>query len=557
MIFSLKKIGSVVLTALVLSSCHFGNVQADMIIHNATIYTMNEDNDIKDAMAIKDGIIVAIGPEREIMNEYDAPIIYDARKRAIYPGFIDGHCHFLAYGLMLHDANLVGAESFDEVIKRVVDYAPSRQSEWIIGRGWDQNDWQTQQFPSKDTLDLLFPDTPVYLSRIDGHAILVNQKALELAGITGSTTIAGGIIEKNEKGQLTGVLVDNAMNPVMSVMPERSCEEKIKALLEAQQKCFEVGLTTLDEAGLDWRDIDLIDSLQRSGDLKMRIYAMLSDNQENYDVYFKRGIDTLNQMLNVRSFKFYADGALGSRGACLLNPYEDLLQKGIREYGMMLKDESYYLNRAQMLYEMGFQMNTHAIGDSANRVMLHIYKEVLEQDNDRRWRVEHAQVVDKNDLYIFKERNIIPSVQPTHATSDMPWAWLRVGKTRMSRAYAYKELEAQNGMLALGTDFPVEGISPINTFYAAVVRKDKSGNPTDGFQVENALSRESALRGMTIWNAVANFEEKYKGSLEVGKVADIVILDRDLMKVGEDNILGSNVDLLVIGGVVVFERKNY
>ncbi|MEZ4800369.1 MAG: amidohydrolase [Flavobacteriales bacterium] len=557
MIFSLKKIGSVVLTAFALSSCHFGNVQADMIIHNATIYTMNEDNDIKDAMAIKDGIIVAIGPEREIMNEYDAPIIYDARKRAIYPGFIDGHCHFLAYGLMLHDANLVGAESFEEVVNRVVEYAPTRQSEWIIGRGWDQNDWQAQQFPSKDTLDILFPDTPVYLSRIDGHAILVNQKALELAGITGSTTISGGIIEKNDKGQLTGVLVDNAMNPVMSVMPERSREEKIKALIEAQQKCFEVGLTTLDEAGLDWRDIDLIDSLQQTGELKMRIYAMLSDNQENYDVYFERGIDTLNLMLNVRSFKFYADGALGSRGACLLNPYEDLLQKGNREYGMMLKDESYYLNRAQMLYEMGFQMNTHAIGDSANRVMLHIYKEVLEKDNNRRWRIEHAQVVDKNDLYIFKERNIIPSVQPTHATSDMPWAWLRLGKARMGRAYAYKELEAQNGMLALGTDFPVEGISPINTFYAAVVRKDKSGNPSDGFQVENALSRESALRGMTIWNAIANFEEQYKGSLEVGKVADIVILDRDLMKVGEDNILGSNVDLVVIGGVAVYERKNY
>lgn len=557
MISSLKKIAGACFVALALNSCHFGNVDADMIIHNAVIYTMNEDNDVKDAMAIKDGIIVAIGPEREIMNEYDAPIIYDARKRAIYPGFIDGHCHFLAYGLMLHDANLVGAESFDEVVQRVVEYAPNRQSEWIIGRGWDQNDWKNQQFPSKDTLDVLFPDTPVYLSRIDGHAILVNQKAMELAGITSSTVISGGIIEKNESGQLTGVLVDNAMNPVLAVMPERGNAEKVKALLEAQEKCFEVGLTTVDEAGLNWRDIDLIDSLQRNGELKMRVYAMLSDEQENYDVYFKREIDTSNKMLNVRSFKFYADGALGSRGACLLNPYEDLLQKGVRDYGMMLKDESYYKSRAKMLYDMGFQMNTHAIGDSANRVMLHIYKEVLEEDNDRRWRIEHAQVVDKNDLYIFKERNIIPSVQPTHATSDMPWAWLRIGKSRMSRAYAYKELEEQNGMLALGTDFPVEGISPLHTFYAAVVRKDKSGNPGEGFQMENALTRESAMRGMTIWNAVSNFEDSYKGSLEVGKVADVVIIDRDLMKVGEEHILSTQVDLLVIEGKVVYERKNY
>lgn len=536
------------------AGCHFGNVKADFIIHNAVIYSLNENNDVYEAIAIRDGVVVGIGPEREIMNEFDAPIIYDARKQPVYPGFIDGHCHFLAYGLMLFDADLVGAASFDEVVQRVMKYAPGRSSEWIIGRGWDQNDWEQSNFPTKDTLDILFPDTPVYLSRIDGHAILVNSEALRRCGINEETTIDGGIVELID-GECSGILIDNAMELVHQKMPERSRAEKERALIKAQENCFKAGLTTVDEAGLHWKDVALIDSLQKSGDVKMRVYAMLSDTKDNYDIYINKGIDTSNKLLNVRSFKFYADGALGSRGACLLSPYEDLLNKDKTPNGMLLSSPEYFLSRAKMISDMGFQMNTHAIGDSANRVMLAIYKEVLRGENDKRWRIEHAQVVSKEDMYIFKECNIIPSVQPTHATSDMPWAWLRLGRNRVGRAYIYKELMAENGMIALGTDFPVERIEPLRTFYAAVVRKDSEGNPADGFQLENAIDRESALRGMTIWNAVANFEDSYKGSLELGKQADLVMLSGDLMKIETSKLLDVSVRLTVISGQVVYESK--
>lgn len=561
-----------ILLVISLSSCHFGNDKVDVIVHNAVIYTMDENNTIEDALAIKDGIIVAIGPEREIMNQYDAPIVIDGQKRPIYPGFIDGHCHFLAYGLMMFDADLTGTNSFAEVLDRVKKYESTRMSEWIIGRGWDQNDWKEAMklanpdlaaipeeelevpFPDKTILDSLYPNTPVYLTRIDGHAVLVNQKALDLANINASTTVQGGLVEV-KNGKCTGILIDRASTLIENVMPVRTKEEKRKALLAVQEKCFALGLTTVDDAGLMRSDIELIREMQASGELKMRIYAMMSDAQENYDYYLKNGIDTATKSLTVRSFKFYSDGALGSRGACLLSPYEDLfVQSGRKEYGIMLDNASHFAEKAELLKGMGFQMNTHAIGDSANRVMLGIYKNVLGGVNDLRWRIEHAQVVSANDIDVFGDYSIIPSVQPTHATSDMPWAWLRLGKARVARAYIYKDLMKENGLVALGTDFPVEGISPFATFYAAVARKDSKGMPEGGFQMENALSREEAMRGMTIWNAIANFEERYKGSLEVGKVADMVLIDRDIMKCDEAAILGSSVEMLMLGGGVVYSR---
>jgi len=557
------------LFSITISSCHFGNDKVDMIIHNATIYLMDETGTTVDAIAIKDGIIVAYGPEREIMNQYDAPFIYDAAKRPVYPGFIDGHCHFLAYGLMLQDADLTGAKSWKEVISIIEAYAPTRNSEWIIGRGWDQNDWISNKtvqdgggligsslpFPDKKDLDVLFPNTPVYLTRIDGHAVLVNQAALNVAGINTSTTISGGVVEIKD-GKCTGILIDNAIGLVDKVMPKHTRLQKEKALMLAQEKCFEVGLTTVDDAGLMHEDIMLIDSLQKIGLVKMRVYAMLSDDESNYSIYLNKRPDTTNRMLNVRSFKLYADGALGSRGACLLSPYEDILKElGRKEHGFLLNTPDYYLQRARQLHAAGYQMNTHAIGDSANRVMLGIYKEVLGGTNDKRWRIEHAQVVDKNDIALFSHYSVIPSVQPTHATSDMPWAWMRLGRARVARAYAYKELLDENGMIALGTDFPVEGISPLATYYAAVSRKDRQGQPEGGFQKENALSRKEAMMGMTIWNAIANFESHYKGSIAVGKVADIVMLERDIMKCEEDKIFGTGVQLTVVGGEVVFRKE--
>ena len=527
------------------TGCHFKNKQADLILHNATIYTVDDAFSTYEAIAIKDGKILALGTEREILNEYDAPQIIDCGKQFIYPGFIDGHCHFLGYGRTLQEVNLDSTASFAEVIERVKAFKPTNSRGWIIGRGWDQNDWADQSFPSRTALDSLFPSTPVALQRIDGHAMLVNGEALKRAGITATTTIDGGSIEFEK-----GILIDNAMNLVTDILPTYSREDDIAALLAAQERCFAAGLTTVDEAGLMKSDIELIKELQAQGKLKMRIYAMLADDSLNFAHYLKAGIDTTDR-LSVRAFKFYADGALGSRGACLLAPYDDVLPFS---YGLMLREPLHFRQKAYDLRKAGFQMCTHAIGDSANRVMLDIYGEVVGDSADHRWRIEHAQVVHQNDMQKFAQYHVIPSVQPTHATSDMPWAPQRLGRSRVMRAYTYRELKEQLGMIALGTDFPVEGISPINTFYAAIARKDLRGQPAEGFQKENALSREDALRGMTIWPAIANFEEHRKGSIEVGKWADLVVLNQDLMRCTEQQIPSSEVAMTILNGEIVFNK---
>jgi len=530
--------------AFVVSSCHFKNKQADLILHNATIYTVDDAFSTFEAIAIKDGKILALGTEREILNEYDAAQVIDCGKQFIYPGFIDGHCHFLGYGRTLQEVNLDSTVSFAEVIERVKAFKQSNSRGWIIGRGWDQNDWSDQSFPSRTELDNLFPSTPVALQRIDGHAMLVNGEALRRAGIDASTKVSGGDIDFSK-----GILIDNAMNLITDVLPAYTREDDIAALIAAQNRCFAAGLTTVDDAGLMKPDVDLIKQLQAEGTLKMRIYAMLADDSLNYAHYLKAGIDTTDR-LSVRAFKFYADGALGSRGACLLAPYDDVLPYS---YGLMLREPLHFRKKAYDLRQAGFQMCTHAIGDSANRVMLDIYGEVVGDSADHRWRIEHAQVVHQNDMQKFAQYHIIPSVQPTHATSDMPWAPQRLGRSRVMRAYTYRELKEQLGMIALGTDFPVEGISPINTFYAAVARKDLKGQPAEGFQQENALSREDAMRGMTIWPAIANFEEHKKGSIEIGKFADLVLLDQDLLKCNETRLPQSKVVMTILQGEVVFK----
>ncbi len=526
------------------TSCHFKNKQADLILHNATIYSVDDAFSTYEAMAIKDGKILALGTEREILNEYDAAQIIDCGKQFIYPGFIDGHCHFLGYGRTLQEVNLDSTQSFEEVIQRVVAFKPVNSRGWIIGRGWDQNDWADQSFPSRSKLDSLFPSTPIALQRIDGHAMLVNAEAMRRAGIDASTKVNGGDIDFDK-----GILIDNAMNLITDILPAYSREDDTAALLAAQERCFAAGLTTVDEAGLMKTDVDLIKQLQADGKLKMRIYAMLADDSLNYAHYLKSGIDTTDR-LSVRAFKFYADGALGSRGACLLAPYDDVLPFS---YGLMLHDALHFRRKAYDLRVAGFQMCTHAIGDSANRVMLDIYGEVVGDSIDHRWRIEHAQVVHKDDLSKFAQYHVIPSVQPTHATSDMPWAPQRLGRSRVMRAYTYRELKEQLGMVALGTDFPVEGISPINTYYAAVARKNLQGQPDGGFQAENALTREDALRGMTIWPAIANFEEHKKGSIEVGKFADLVVLDQDLLKCTEARLPQSKVVMTILQGEVIFK----
>jgi len=533
------------------------SAKVDLIVRNATIYTVNASFDVTQAMAIKDGKTVGIGPEHEILNKYVSEQIIDAKKQAIYPGFIDAHCHFVGYAKGLQQIDLVGSVSFEEVIERVLSFTKktdnkflltdtSTSIKWIVGWGWDQNDWENKAYPSKEKLDALFPETPVFLVRIDGHAALVNQKALDINNITKSTKIEGGIIEL-KNNQLTGILIDKAMEVVKHKIPKFSKEQLTEALLVAEQKLIAVGLTSVDDAELTRYEIELIDELQQQNKLQLNVYAMISATPELLDYYLKKGLYK-TEKLNVRSFKFYADGALGSRGACLLHPYSD----APNEYGLLMNTPEFYHKYALLIAEKGFQMNTHCIGDSANRLILNVYKEVLKTTNDKRWRIEHAQVIHPDDFKKFSEINVIPSIQPTHATSDMYWAKDRLGEERTKNAYAYQQLLSENGIVALGTDFPIEDISPIKTFYAAVFRKDVKGFPKDGFQLENSLSREQALKGMTIWAAISNFEENEKGSLEVGKKADFIILDKDIMKISAEKMLKTNVIQTFIDGKLVF-----
>lgn len=546
----MKKNLSAILVLTFLLACH-KKEKADLLVYNATIYLVDSSFSTAEAMAIKDGRIIETGKTADLQNKFDATEKIDAGGKFIYPGFIDAHAHFFGYGLGLQTVNLVGTENWDDILHRLAGFTKTMETgQWIIGRGWDQNDWPVKEFPTNEKLNQLYPDRPVFLRRVDGHAAIVNQKALDIAGVKAGYTLEGGEVEV-KNGKLTGILVDNAVALVASKIPAPT-EAQIKgALTDAERNCFAVGLTTVDDCGLDYNTILFIDSIQKKGDLKMRVYAMLSDSRPNYDFIFQHG-KIKTDHLNVRAFKVYADGALGSRGACLLQPYAD--KPGWT--GFLLSSQQHFDSVAHILSQRGYQMCTHAIGDSGNRTMLMIYAKYLKGKNDLRWRIEHAQVINENDFKLFGENNIIPSVQPTHATSDMYWAADRLGSERVKGAYAYRQLLQQNGWIPLGTDFPVEDISPFKTFYAAVIRKDAKGWPADGYQKENALTRVEALRGMTIWAARANFEENEKGSLENGKFADFVILDNDLMKAGEKELLHINVLKTFSAGKKVYEKKN-
>ena len=529
-----------------LSGCELMKEKVDLVIVNAKVYTVDDSFSEAQAFAVQDGKFIAVGTTEEIRDIYTSDQLIDADGRAITPGLIDAHCHFYGLGLTQQIVDLVGTTSFEEVLERVRAFHTANPKSFVRGRGWDQNDWEVKEFPTKVQLDTIFPDIPVALERVDGHAYLVNQKALDMAGIDWSTKVEGGeIVKKWENGYsgITGILVDNPMALIDSVMPSPTLEDKIKALKDAERISLNHGLTTVNDAGLDRSTIELIDSLQQAGELSIRIYAMVSNNKEDVDYFINKG-PIKTDRLNVRSIKVYGDGALGSRGAALKEQYSDLPE----HFGAMITPVADIEALAQKLANSEYQMNTHAIGDSANIAVLRAYKNVLKGKSDRRWKIEHAQVLTESDFDYFED-GIIPSVQPTHATSDMYWAEDRLGD-RVKGAYAYKTLLNKAGTIALGTDFPVEDVSPFLTFYAAVARQDTSGYPKGGFQMEEALSREETLKGMTIWAAYSNFEEDEKGSIEPGKVADFVIYDKDMMTVPVSEIPTIRAEQTFVNGIV-------
>jgi predicted amidohydrolase YtcJ len=525
-------------------------IPASMIVVDAQIQLADSGLSTADAMVIDHGKILGIGTAKDLLRQFQVDSQISLSGKYVYPGLIDAHCHFYGLGQFLQMVDLSESTSFENAVDKCMIFYSKQTKDYLIGRGWDQNKWVGKAFPTNAALNNAFPDIPVLLKRVDGHAAIANDFALRLAGIDLNTKVEGGEI-LIDKGKVSGVLIDNAVDLVERVMPKPSYREKIKALLDAQQICFQNGLTAITDAGLDTDIILLIDSLQQTGWLKIRINAMVSLTQENLNYWLKRGVYKTN-LLQVNSFKMYGDGALGSRGACLLEPYSDLPSHS----GFLLTPLSEMENFIAQLARSPFQLNTHAIGDSTNRLLLNLYGKYIGYHSDRRWRIEHAQVVNPADRNLFGQFEIVASVQPTHATSDQYWAQERLGSNRMDGAYAYASLLKQLNWLPLGTDFPVEAVSPFYTFDAAVSRKDAHGFPLGGFYPQEALTRQQAFKGITTWAAKAAFQENTMGSLLPGTYADFIVSDINLFKDDLYKIRNSNIIEAYIGGIPVFQNKS-
>lgn len=543
-------ISALSITIALFASCSQNNPIADEVFYNGKVYTVDNSFNVVSAFAIKDGKIIAVGTNEEMLR-YEAKAKNDLKGKTVFPGFHDGHCHFFGYGLDLKKISLVGTESFEAILDTLVKYKNQKTGGWIFGRGWDQNDWPIKDYPDNSKLDSLFPDDPVFLLRIDGHAAIVNSKAIQLAGLDFTMKVPGGVIEtKNNKP--TGILIDAAVDLIQDRIPKPTVEESIKALISAQNNCFEVGLTMITDAGLisgglNLQTIRLIDSLHMQGELQMRINAMASIAEIDS---FRNRNKRWSESLQVCGFKVFGDGALGSRGALLKQPYTDKPN----HFGFLIHSQKKLDSIAAEIASIGYQMNTHCIGDSIHRIALDIYRKHTSKMKNHRWRIEHAQVIDTNDYILYAGSGIIPSVQPVHATSDMYWAETRLGSSRMAGAYAYRDLLLKSGLIIGGSDFPVEHINPLFGFYAAVTRKDQKAYPENGFLPKQKLSREEALRSMTIWPAYGAFMETITGSIEPGKVADFVIMDQDIMTIDEQDIFKAMVAETYIGGKKVFGR---
>lgn len=519
----------------------------DLILTGGVIYTVDKKFSKEEALAVHQGKIVATGTKKEITGKYKPDSLVNASDKCIFPGFNDAHCHFNGYGInLIQYADLRGTGSPEEICLRLKEHHKRFGGEWILGRNWDQNDWMEKEFPDKKILDSFFPENPVYLVRVDGHAGWCNSIALHISDIQENTVVPGGEVVLKD-GKPSGILIDNAMGIVGRKIPELSPTQKNNALLAAQEKCFAAGLTSVTDCGLDKDEILRMQDLQKEGKLKIRINAMLNPSEENMRDFVVNGTYRSERMV-INTIKLFADGALGSRGALFFDDYND--DPGNR--GLQLAPWSYFEQVCEKALVHGFAVATHCIGDSANRLMLDIYSKILKGPNDRRWRIEHAQVIHPGDFTTFAEYSIVPSIQSTHATSDMPWAQVRIGKDRITGAYAYRTLLNQLGWLPNGTDFPVEDINPLFTFFSSVFRTDHNGFPEGGWFPSEKLDRESTLRSMTIWAAKASFEENEKGSLEPGKWADFVILDTDLMKATPEEILKARVESTWIAGEKVF-----
>ena len=530
---------------------------ADLVVTNARIYTVDDARPVVAAMAVRDGKVLFTGSQREAMALRGAGTrVVDLGGRPVIPGMVDAHAHLLGLGQSLRNVDLVGAKSYDEVIARVVERARSQPAgTWILGRGWDQNDWGDTRFPTHEALSRALPNHPVWLTRVDGHAGLANATAMRAAGVTAaSVDPSGGRIERTATREPTGVFIDNAKSLVERAIPEPTRDDTRRAIAAAITESHRWGLVGLHDAGESRATIDLMEEMAKAGQIPFRLYVMVSDDSAAIAHYLARGPQSAlyDDHLWIRAFKLYADGALGSRGAALLEPYSD----DPNNRGLLLSAPAHIQDVATRALRAGFQVNTHAIGDRGNRVVLDAYDAALKASPtaNHRFRVEHAQILNHDDIPRFAELGVIPSMQAVHQTSDMYWAGSRLGLGRLLGAYAWRSLLNTGVVVPNGSDFPVEAVNPLLSFHSAVSRQDADNWPVGGWMPEQRMTRDEALKSMTLWPAYAAFQESMMGSLAPGKLADFVVLDRDIMTVPDRDILGANVLATYIGGKAVYER---
>ena len=513
----------------------------DFIGHNGVVYTVDSAFTIVEAFAVKDGIFIETGSSETILSKYKSKNICDFNGAPVYPGFNDTHCHTYLTGIDLMSVDLRNASSFDEILERLEKAAEQNpDASCLVGNGWDQNLWEDKSFPNNKKLDELFPKMPVVLNRIDQHAVIVNRAAIEMAGLSEDDKNIDPLKALKENGKFTGVFLEDLCNTISGAVIKYTAADLRKIFTLAQNECFKYGLTSVCEPGLDPLALKVLDSMVTEGKIKLRmdVWATPTDEfKEKYPAPYK------NRNMNVSAIKLFRDGALGSRGALLLKDYSD--DKG--NTGISMESLDQFRSQCKWAYEHGFRVATHCIGDRANREALDIYGEFLKGKNNLAWRIEHAQIVEKEDLPKFGQFSIIPSVQPTHCTSDMLWADERMGE-RIKNAYAYRELLGQLGWIPTGTDAPIESCNPIYTFFAAVYRKNLDFVPEGGFQMENSLTKEQALRSMTIWAAKSTLEDDVKGSIEAGKYADFVVTDKDFMNLPEKEVPSTKIEATYLGG---------
>ena len=533
--------------------------RAELIITNARIYTVDDNRPMAEAMAVAGGRILFVGSERGAMSlRGPSTNVINVDGQTVIPGMIDAHVHLLNLGNTLRNVDLVGTKSYDEVVARVAERARTAPAgTWIIGRGWDQNDWGSDtRFPTHEALTRAVPDHPVALTRIDGHATLVNAMAMRAANLTAETKDpSGGRIERGAGGAPTGVLVDRAMGIVNGKIPPATRAQTREAVLGAIEETAKWGLTGVHDAGVSRSVIDVYESLAREGKYNLRNYVMIAAGDSGtLNHYLRLGPQSAlhNGRIWIRAIKISSDGALGSRGAAMLEPYAD----DPANRGLLLVEPAFIENVGRRALTRGFQLNVHAIGDRGNRVTLDAFEKALTAvpRADHRFRVEHAQIIAPEDIPRFAKLDVIPSMQAVHQTSDMYWAGTRVGEQRLNGAYAWRTLLNTGVIIPNGSDFPVEATNPLFSFHSAVSRQDEKNFPEGGWRPSEKMTRDEALKSITIWPAYASFMENSVGSLKAGKLADFVILDRDIMRVPDSEILGTRVIATYLGGRPIYRQ---